>query len=123
MVSLRPEVFCPIDIFYMILLVGRLNLAIRSRTSEEVLPRVSSPNFKPEEIGKPILEVTLKPGDLLYFPRGIIHQARCVPGKYSLHMTVSCYQRNSWADFFEKVRRNNFFGINPDVKPLLLRFS
>ena len=27
-----------------------------------------------EEIGQPILDIVLDPGDLLYFPRGVIHQ-------------------------------------------------
>ena len=40
------------------------------------LPRYSSGNFKQNEIGKPVLECDLEAGDLLYFPRGFIHQAR-----------------------------------------------
>uniref|UniRef100_A0A1Q3EYJ7 Bifunctional lysine-specific demethylase and histidyl-hydroxylase n=1 Tax=Culex tarsalis TaxID=7177 RepID=A0A1Q3EYJ7_CULTA len=71
------------------------------RTAAEVLARVSSPNFTQEEIGVPIMEVTLEPGDLLYFPRGIIHQASTVPGHHSLHVTMSVYQKNSWADLLE----------------------
>jgi len=31
-------------------------------------------NFKQEEISDPILDITLEPGDMLYFPRGTIHQ-------------------------------------------------
>ncbi|EEB11447.1 conserved hypothetical protein [Pediculus humanus corporis] len=73
------------------------------RDSSEVLARESSKNFKEDEIGKPILKVTLKPGDMLYFPRGYIHQAKCLPDTHSLHLTVSCYQKNSWADLFEKI--------------------
>ncbi|XP_006899151.1 PREDICTED: bifunctional lysine-specific demethylase and histidyl-hydroxylase MINA-like, partial [Elephantulus edwardii] len=33
-----------------------------------------------DKIGKPTHEITLKPGDLLYFPRGNIHQADTSPG-------------------------------------------
>lgn len=73
------------------------------RNESERLPRTSSPNFSQDEIGNPILEVVLKAGDLLYFPRGYIHQASTVPGQHSLHVTVSTYQKNSWADFMEKV--------------------
>ncbi|KAK3914799.1 Bifunctional lysine-specific demethylase and histidyl-hydroxylase NO66 [Frankliniella fusca] len=73
------------------------------RDSSEKLPRTSSPNFTQEEIGDPILEVLVKAGDLLYFPRGFIHQASTVPGEHSLHVTVSTYQRNSWADLLEKL--------------------
>ena len=31
-------------------------------------------NFTEADIGEPMLEVVLEPGDLLYFPRGFIHQ-------------------------------------------------
>nr|CAD7423037.1 unnamed protein product [Timema monikensis] len=73
------------------------------RKKQEVLPQFSSGNLTDEEIGKPVMEVTLNPGDLLYFPRGIIHQGHTVPGCHSLHITLSCYQRNTWGDLLEKV--------------------
>ncbi|WAR18247.1 RIOX1-like protein [Mya arenaria] len=44
------------------------------RSDEETLPSTSSGNFMDTDIGEPILDVTLEPGDLLYFPRGTIHQ-------------------------------------------------
>lgn len=65
------------------------------------LPRFSSGNFKPEEIGKPVLEVDLDEGDLLYFPRGFIHQARSHVDKHSLHVTVSTGQQNTIGNFLE----------------------
>lgn len=37
----------------------------KPRSEAEVLPRFSSQNFSQEEIGEPILEVDLQPGDLL----------------------------------------------------------
>ncbi|KAJ7416483.1 Bifunctional lysine-specific demethylase and histidyl-hydroxylase MINA [Willisornis vidua] len=53
-----------------------------------------------ERIGNPTHEFILKPGDLLYFPRGTIHQADTPLGtSYSTHLTISTYQNNSWADF------------------------
>ncbi|XP_008059564.1 ribosomal oxygenase 2 [Carlito syrichta] len=53
-----------------------------------------------DRIGRPTHEFTLKPGDLLYFPRGTIHQADTSPGlAHSTHVTVSTYQNNSWGDF------------------------
>ena len=33
-----------------------------------------SANFAQDELGQMALEVTLEPGDLLYFPRGFTHQ-------------------------------------------------
>uniref|UniRef100_A0A8D3DVL2 Bifunctional lysine-specific demethylase and histidyl-hydroxylase n=1 Tax=Scophthalmus maximus TaxID=52904 RepID=A0A8D3DVL2_SCOMX len=55
------------------------------------------------DIGKPILEVVLEAGDLLYFPRGFIHQGDCLPDVHSLHITISSYQKNSWGDLLQKV--------------------
>uniref|UniRef100_A0A8D8YL82 Bifunctional lysine-specific demethylase and histidyl-hydroxylase n=1 Tax=Cacopsylla melanoneura TaxID=428564 RepID=A0A8D8YL82_9HEMI len=72
------------------------------RTDPEQLPRYSSPNFTQEEIGRPILEVILEPGDLLYLPRGFIHQASTVPSHHSLHVTISVYQKTAWVDLLEK---------------------
>ncbi|XP_077198348.1 ribosomal oxygenase 2 [Paroedura picta] len=51
-------------------------------------------------IGTPTHDFLLKPGDLLYFPRGTIHQADTPPGvSHSTHVTISTYQNNSWRDF------------------------
>ncbi|XP_051510283.1 ribosomal oxygenase 1 [Myxocyprinus asiaticus] len=73
------------------------------RSEDEVLPLVSSPNFSQAEIGQPIMDVVLEAGDLLYFPRGFIHQGDCLPDAHSLHITVSSYQRNSWGDLLLKL--------------------
>ncbi|XP_060095197.1 ribosomal oxygenase 1 [Heteronotia binoei] len=73
------------------------------RNQAEVLPQFSSANFAQNEIGKPILEAVLEAGDLLYFPRGFIHQGDCLPEAHSLHITVSSFQRNSWGDLLEKL--------------------
>ncbi|KFO73434.1 Bifunctional lysine-specific demethylase and histidyl-hydroxylase MINA [Cuculus canorus] len=58
-------------------------------------------NVESEDIiGNPTHEFILKPGDLLYFPRGTIHQADTPLGiAYSTHVTISTYQNNSWGDF------------------------
>ncbi|TMW60699.1 hypothetical protein Poli38472_000741 [Pythium oligandrum] len=66
-----------------------------------ILPRHPSGNFKPEEIGKPVLEVDLEEGDLLYFPRGFIHQAQASQEKHSLHVTVSTGQQNTIGNYLE----------------------
>ncbi|XP_028295391.1 ribosomal oxygenase 1 isoform X2 [Gouania willdenowi] len=73
------------------------------RSEDEVLPVLSSPNFKQADIGKPILDVVLEAGDLLYFPRGFIHQGNCLPDAHSLHITISSYQKNSWGDLLHKL--------------------
>lgn len=60
-------------------------------------------NFKQGEIGEPIMQTELEPGDVLYFPRGIIHQAEASPDTHSLHITVSTSQRNTWGDLLTTV--------------------
>ncbi|XP_060947430.1 ribosomal oxygenase 1 isoform X3 [Limanda limanda] len=75
----------------------------KPRTDDEVLPVLSSKNFDQKNIGRPILEVVLEAGDLLYFPRGFIHQGDCLPDAHSLHITISSYQKNSWGDLLQKV--------------------
>jgi bifunctional lysine-specific demethylase and histidyl-hydroxylase NO66 len=74
-----------------------------SRNPGEELPRFSSGNLDEKEIGKSIMDVVLEAGDLLYFPRGTIHQANALPDTHSLHITISSYQKNSWGDFLLKV--------------------
>ncbi|XP_028580193.2 ribosomal oxygenase 1 [Podarcis muralis] len=89
---------------FVIQLEGKKHWRVYSpRKEAEVLPQFSSSNFSQEEIGEPILETVLEAGDLLYFPRGFIHQGDCLPDAHSLHITVSSYQRNSWGDLLEKL--------------------
>jgi len=73
------------------------------REDGEKLPRFSSPNFDQDEVGEPILDTVLHPGDMLYLPRGTIHQGNCLENEHSLHITISCYQLNSWTDLLEKL--------------------
>merc|ERR1712112_21547 len=75
----------------------------KSRTKEEKLPRYSSQNFSQDEVGPPFMEMDLEPGDLLYLPRGTIHQGNCLEENHSLHITISMYQLNSWTDLLEKL--------------------
>ncbi|XP_069787027.1 ribosomal oxygenase 1 isoform X2 [Narcine bancroftii] len=73
------------------------------RSVEEVLPSVSSGNFNQQELGTPIMNTVLEAGDVLYFPRGFIHQANCTPDTHSLHITISTYQKNTWGDVLRKL--------------------
>ncbi|XP_072543284.1 ribosomal oxygenase 1 isoform X2 [Salminus brasiliensis] len=89
---------------FIVQLEGRKHWRVYNpRSIDETLPLVSSPNFSQAEIGKAILDVVLEAGDLLYFPRGFIHQGNCLPDAHSLHITISSYQRNSWGDLLLKV--------------------
>lgn len=70
---------------------------------EDILARDSSHNFSKEEIGDPLMEVTLNAGDLLYFPRGTIHEGKTDEDAHSLHITVSVYQHTAYADLLEHI--------------------
>jgi lysine-specific demethylase/histidyl-hydroxylase NO66 len=65
------------------------------------LPRYPSRDLARAELGACILDVVLCPGDLLYMPRGTIHEAEALPGEHSLHLTVSSNQGRSWAALLE----------------------
>jgi len=73
-------------------------------TKEETLPRQSSRDFTEDEMAniEPIIDVELGPGDMLYMPRGWVHQANtCRTDHHSLHLTVSAMQSWSWIDYLE----------------------
>eukprot|EP00960_Hanusia_phi_P073835 768097-Hanusia_phi.AAC.1 len=60
-------------------------------------PKTYSRDMRDSEIGKPLLDVSLEAGDLLYLPRGMIHQA-CTGSSFSVHLTVSSHQNQAWDD-------------------------
>jgi len=89
---------------FMLQLEGKKHWKIYSpRNKEETLPRFSSANLEQDEVGTPIIEVDLEPGDMIYMPRGTIHQGNCLSEEHSLHITISTYQMNSWTDLLEKL--------------------
>jgi hypothetical protein len=51
-----------------------------------------------EKLSEPILETVLHPGDVLYIPRGFVHEG-AAGEKASLHVTVDIHVR-TWLDFF-----------------------
>ncbi|KAL4608725.1 bifunctional lysine-specific demethylase and histidyl-hydroxylase MINA isoform X3 [Arapaima gigas] len=71
------------------------------RLYQPTVPLAREYSLEPEErISSPTHDITLKPGDLLYFPRGTIHQADTPVGvDHSTHLTISTYQNMSWGDF------------------------
>merc|ERR1711962_1284242 len=56
-------------------------------------------DLQEDQLGEPMQVVTLKPGDMLYFPRGVIYLAKTTEKGHSTHVTLSTYQQNSWGDF------------------------
>jgi len=70
---------------------------------DDKLPRYSSKNLSQDDLKPPILEVDMEPGDMIYMPRGTIHQGNCLENEHSLHITISAYQLNSYTDLLEKL--------------------
>ncbi|CAK8988542.1 unnamed protein product [Durusdinium trenchii] len=70
---------------------------------QQTLPRYSSGDLAPESLSDAFMRPKLLPGDLLYFPRGIIHHA---PNKDvsspSVHLTISTFQRQTVYDLVQK---------------------
>lgn len=92
--------FDDVDV-YVLQTEGRKRWRVYAPLAGHALPRYSSRDFVDAEIGSSLLDVVLEPGDLLYLPRGTIHQAESRPDGPSLHLTVSADHRRSWADFLE----------------------
>jgi len=78
----------------------------------ETLPRFSSRDYteKDMEGTHPVIDTVLGPGDVLYMPRGWIHQAHTPQESsgedqngHSLHLTASAMQKWSWTDLLELV--------------------
>ncbi|XP_011679283.2 ribosomal oxygenase 2 isoform X1 [Strongylocentrotus purpuratus] len=64
-----------------------------------LLPRDYSRDLDQSELGEPTHDIVLKAGDLMYFPRGTVHQADTPSTcSHSTHLTISTYQRSSWGD-------------------------
>ena len=70
---------------------------------QTILPRYSSRDFARDELGDPRFEIILHEGDLLYLPRGVIHEAESLSDDHSLHVTISCNQRNNNFEFMSKI--------------------
>eukprot|EP00965_Chrysotila_dentata_P247353 6207694-Pleurochrysis_carterae.AAC.11 len=60
------------------------------------LPRTPSNDLPRNRLGRCLLQVTLQQGDLLYLPRGFVHEA-AADNSFSTHLTLSTYQRFSWS--------------------------
>jgi len=70
----------------------------------ETLPRASSADYSDNDLKdvEPVFDVVLNPGDVLYMPRGWIHQAITTPtNQHSLHLTVSAMQKWAWFDYLD----------------------
>lgn len=73
----------------------------------DYLSRHSSEDYLPEQFPTPKHTITLKPGDVLYMPRGMVHQGHTTAKTHSLHVTFSANQMHSWADLFLQATRHS----------------
>jgi hypothetical protein len=46
--------------------------------------------------GEPVIDAVLRPGDVLYLPRGFLHSARAL-GEISAHLTIGVHSVTRWA--------------------------
>jgi len=85
------------------------------------LPNAPSEDLDQESIGDPIMEVVLDVGDVLYMPKGTIHQA-LAQNEDSVHLTISTYQQWTWGDLASAVLDETLSATSePVCLPLSLR--
>jgi len=88
---------------FMLQVEGRKRWKVYNPFEGDELPRTSSRNYNPKEIkGEPAIYEILEPGDMIYMPRGWVHQGEALAGEHSLHVTISTNQKNAWADLLEQ---------------------
>jgi lysine-specific demethylase/histidyl-hydroxylase NO66 len=90
---------------YILQLEGKKHWKVYSPLSKAgILPRVSSEDYTEDDLKgvEPVMDVVLEAGDVLYMPRGWIHQACTLQtDEHSLHLTVSAMQQWAWVDYLE----------------------
>ena len=98
----------------------------------ETLPRISSRDYTEEDMEgtAPFIDTVLEPGDILYMPRGWIHQAHTPPsrggesqggGGHSLHLTASAMQQWAWADLLDIIMPEAFEAVTASETSTSLR--
>lgn len=77
------------------------------------LPRHSSADFTQDQVAQlhVAYETELCPGDVLYLPRGVVHQAKAPTDTHSLHVTISTGQKNTWGDLLAMALPNVIQGV------------
>lgn len=72
----------------------------------DVLCRHSSEDYLPSELPAPTITEVLSAGDMMYMPRGMVHQGDTSLGEDSLHITLSANQMHTWADLMLQIVQN-----------------
>jgi len=88
---------------FVLQLEGAKRWRVYEPFADDQYPRLSSRNYTQEEVSRQrvLFDGTLEAGDVLYMPRGTIHQAECASGTHSIHATISTNQANAPADALE----------------------
>ncbi|KAF8073009.1 RIOX2 [Scenedesmus sp. PABB004] len=93
-------------------------------TNGYALPNQPGADLDQAALGKPVLEVELRVGDTLYMPRGAVHQAAASEGTDSAHITISTFQRCSFADLATHLLQVGLASQDePECLPLAARRS
>uniref|UniRef100_A0A8R1TVM9 Bifunctional lysine-specific demethylase and histidyl-hydroxylase n=1 Tax=Onchocerca volvulus TaxID=6282 RepID=A0A8R1TVM9_ONCVO len=91
---------------FLLQLEGRKHWKVYAPINDsEMLPRLPSDNFTDDDMANrtPVFDDWLEQGDLLYIPRGFIHQGFADKDVHSLHLTVSVCRNVTYADLLERV--------------------
>ena len=84
---------------FVVQLEGRKRWRLYDRPDAVASPRTQSVTpFAEAELGAAVRDFWVEPGDVLYFPRGTVHQAVTDPDQHSLHLTFSTYRRHTLYD-------------------------
>jgi hypothetical protein len=81
----------------------------RWRVYGEHVKDATEPPLEPisaEDAGAPKMNVWLTPGDVLYIPRGVLHDAQVRHREHSLHLTLSL-EPTMWSDLFLELMAND----------------
>ncbi|VDN83547.1 unnamed protein product [Brugia pahangi] len=110
---------------FLLQLEGRKHWKIYAPDSDdEMLPRLPSGNFTDNDVINRMLvfDDWLEQGDMLYIPRGYIHQGFADKDVHSLHLTVSVCRNVTYADLLERVippALSNFAEQNVNIRKSL----
>jgi len=88
---------------FVVQLEGEKRWRVYEPFPDDARPRTSSRNFTQDEVAtlRVVFDDVLREGDVLYLPRGFVHQAECSTTTHSVHATVSSNQSNAPADALE----------------------
>jgi hypothetical protein len=89
---------------FVVQLEGRKRWRLYNRPDASTSPRTTAvTEWTVDQLGPPTADFWLAAGDVMYFPRGTVHQAVTSSEEHSLHLTFSTYQRHTWFDLLARM--------------------